>query len=87
MTPDRAAVNVSGRRLARSPLTMLAALAVTAGACRGNAPSAAPPTEDEARIACDRYAAAAIQQGDPLTAANLSRQAMECYTALEQEPG
>lgn len=87
MTPDRPAVNVSRRRAPRTRAALAALATLALVACRGNAPPATPPTEDAARIACDRYAAAAIQSGDPANAADLSRQATECYTALRPAPG
>lgn len=57
-------------------------LLLVIAACRGNTPASAPPTEDAARIACDRFAARAIQTGDPAEASNLSRRAADCYAAL-----
>jgi hypothetical protein len=67
----------------RHPPLLPLLLAVAACSCRGNAPPAAPPTEDAARIACDRFAARAIQTGDAREAALLSERAAACYTALE----
>lgn len=64
-------------------LPLLALVAVHLCACGRGAPPAAPPTEDAARIECDRFAARAIQAGDPAEAAALSASATECYTALQ----
>jgi hypothetical protein len=62
-------------------LALLSALTIQL-ACGRGAPAAAPPTEDAARIECDRFAARAIQTGDPAEAAALSARATECYTRL-----
>jgi hypothetical protein len=55
-------------------------------ACGGSAPQAAPPTEDAARITCDRFAARAIQTADVAQAASLSSRAATCYSALPIAP-
>lgn len=67
-------------------IPLLAAVTLQLCACGRGAPAAAPPTEDAARIACDRFAARAIQTGDPAEAAALSRQAAECYARLQTPP-
>lgn len=66
---------------------ILAATAALLHGCGGNSPPAAPPTEEAARIECDRFAARAIQVGDPAEAARLSARARDCYAALDSIPG
>lgn len=51
-------------------------------ACGPATPSAAPPTEDAARIECDRLSARAIQAPDGPAAAALAARATSCYRAL-----
>lgn len=48
----------------------------------GSTPAAAPPTEDAARIECDRFAARAIQAAAQEDAARLAASAAECYAGL-----
>ena len=62
---------------------LFAMIAIQLCGCGRGAPAAAPATEDAARIECDRFAARAIQTGDPAEAATLSARAAECYTALQ----
>lgn len=84
MTSDRRAVNASparGPAHVRQPW-LAGLLALACLACGGKAPAAPPPTEEAARIACDGFAARAIQTGDTAEAARLSQRATECYTAL-----
>lgn len=52
-------------------------------ACGGNAPPAVPPSDEPARLECDRLAARAIQRGNPGQAARLSSEASRCYAALD----
>lgn len=67
-------------------LLLLAAAAALVHGCGGNSPPAAPPTEEAARIECDRFAARAIQTGDPAEAARLTSRATDCYAALDSVP-
>ncbi len=67
-------------RLPRMVMTGL--LAIHLCGCGRGTPAAVPPTEDAARIECDRFAARAIQNGDPAEAASLSASAAECYATL-----
>jgi len=50
--------------------------------CGRKAAPTPPPTEDAARIACDRLAARAIQMADTDEAASLTQRAATCYEAL-----
>ena len=62
-------------------LSLLAAAVLLAG-CGGGPQRAAPPSDEPARLACDRLAARAIQVATPDEAAGLAGRAEECYQAL-----
>jgi hypothetical protein len=66
---------------------ILVATALFCLACGRSAPAPVPPTEDAARIACDRFAARAIQAADGDAAAELADHATRCYRALAPEAG
>ena len=83
MTTKRAAVNGMRPLVVRTTSLVMVVGLLALGGCRGSTPPPAPPTEDAARIACDRFAARAIQTGDARDAASLSRQAADCYAALQ----
>lgn len=65
--------------------TMFAATTLIFLACGRSTPAPAPPTEEAARIACDRFAARAIQAADGDAAAELAARATQCYRALSAE--
>ena len=62
-------------------------VAVLLAGCGGGAQRTAAPSDEPARLACDRLAARAIQVADAVQASNLAARASSCYRDLLGESG
>ena len=65
------------------PITVVLILA----SCGGGTQRTTAPSDEPARLACDRLAARSIQVAEPGEAADLAAQAASCYRSLQAGEG